>query len=43
MQALLQTYAVTRITNAWNDDSVNPGAVVEDILQCLYATLLVAF
>ena len=34
--ALLQTYAVTRITNAWNDDSVNPGSVVEDILQCLY-------
>ncbi|KAL1759591.1 heterokaryon incompatibility protein Het-C-domain-containing protein [Schizophyllum commune] len=30
------TYAVTRITNAWNDDSVNPGTVVEDILQCLF-------
>ncbi|KAL1744889.1 heterokaryon incompatibility protein Het-C-domain-containing protein [Schizophyllum fasciatum] len=30
------TYAVQRITTAWNDDSANPGAVVEDILQCLF-------
>ena len=35
---IIVKYTVNLVVKAWNDTSVHPRSVTEDVLQCLYAT-----